>query len=482
MKRDFVKNIGIVSAGPIIAVVAAFIAEPWIARLWSPAVYGVGSYYFNIVSLLSGLLFFRYNYAIVQAKDSRESHNLLVLCILILFLVTIIAFPFYGMITKNLETDFPFHEFKHILCFSIIVDSLSTLLKYWHSGKKQFIVLTQSSVSASLFYIAMKLVFAYFGRADEKSIILIRTLSFVLAFLILLWPYVKHDLKNTFESVSFKGIVRVARNYSQYPRYEYLGFLVNTLSVSLPVILITRYWGPESNGHYVKAYNLIYVFIIFLGDAVNRVLHKETADMVNRGESIGSFLNQTTEYLSRLALLPSVAIILFGPELFSVFLGANWVISGEIARYIAIWALSGIVCTSIVPVYAVLNKQKQYTVFTIVLMFLRALVLIVFGLLEFSITFTIAVFSLVNFAVLFFQSHYILRKAGVNLQDLGKSILSRLIQLIPYILAVIAVKTLFDLSKIYTLVIGTLLAAPYVYMFYIHKSPILSMMRRTRSS
>ena len=55
MKRDFVKNIGIVSAGPIIAVVAAFIAEPWIARLWSPVVYGVGSYYFNIVSLLSGL-------------------------------------------------------------------------------------------------------------------------------------------------------------------------------------------------------------------------------------------------------------------------------------------------------------------------------------------------------------------------------------------------------------------------------------------
>ena len=60
----------------------------------------------------------------VQAKDSRESHNLLVLCILILLLVAMVSFPFYGMITKNLETDFPFHEYKYILCFSIIVDAL----------------------------------------------------------------------------------------------------------------------------------------------------------------------------------------------------------------------------------------------------------------------------------------------------------------------------------------------------------------------
>ena len=92
-KITFIKNVGLVSLGPIIVSLVGFLAEPWISRMWGPELYGLGAYFYSVLQILTPSLFLRYNFAIVQAADHREASNLLILSLLIfsaLFLVVVL--------------------------------------------------------------------------------------------------------------------------------------------------------------------------------------------------------------------------------------------------------------------------------------------------------------------------------------------------------------------------------------------------------
>lgn len=477
LNNEFIKNIGVVSIGPVVSSIVAFIAEPWIARYWSPKIFGMGAYYVNLINLLSGLLFLRYNFAIVQSKNRKEASNLLALCILVMLVFLLLLGLLYNSITSIVLRDFPFDRYSLVLFASASAASLSVLFRFWYSGSKKFVVIAVSSVVMTVSTTIMLLLFGLLGKTNESNMVYIRSLGYILASVVLLFPFVKKDLVNTIRNISVKNLVRVAKLYHRFPVYEFWGFLANTFAFSLPIILVTKFWGQEINGFYAKAYNLLYMFLLVLGDSVNRVLHKETADLVNNNEEISSFLYKTNDTIHRLTLLPAVFIILLGPDFFSTFLGYQWVLSGEFARFISIWIVAAILNMAVVPVYGILNLQKQYTTFTLITLVLRASILIVMGSFKADIVLTIAIFSVANFVILYAQTNYILRAAGVNLHQMLKSLLRPALQLVPYILAIVALKSLFEIPSKLLIVLSAGLALPYIYLFYLKGTPILGLLR-----
>ena len=105
--------------------------------------------------------------------------------------------------------------------------------------------------------------------------ILIRSIAYYCYPLLLVLSFISRDMLQVFRDVSWTGIRSVALKYRDYPRHEYLGYIAGLLSFNLPVILVARYWGTEVSGLYAKAFTILYMFVLLLGDSVNRVLHKE---------------------------------------------------------------------------------------------------------------------------------------------------------------------------------------------------------------
>ena len=81
--KEFARNVVIVSLGPIIISILGFFLEPWIARLWSPEIIGIGAYFNSLLQILTPAMFLRYNFAIVQAETDEEAHNLFFLSLIV---------------------------------------------------------------------------------------------------------------------------------------------------------------------------------------------------------------------------------------------------------------------------------------------------------------------------------------------------------------------------------------------------------------
>jgi len=475
VNNQYIKNIGIISLGPLVSTIIGFFAEPWISRMWGPIPWGVGAYYTSVMNILSGLMFLRYNFAIVQASTKEKAYNLVALSLLIMTLMLVIVAPFYKQISQYGKADFPFEKYGAVMFLSAAITSLAILLRFWFSAQKKLVAISGSMILSSISNTALLLIFGALGKVSEGNMIFIRVLSNVLVTGVLLISFIRRDFWEMLRSVSLKGIVSVAKEFKRYPLYEYWGFAANAVSVGVPIFLITRYWGQEATGLYAKANNILAMMLSFAGSSVNQVLHKEAADIVNRGESPATLLMQTSAGVSRYMIFPSVFLILLAPEFFGVLLGSRWHISGVFTQYMTIWTFTAILSTSVLPMFGILNKQLQLSVFTITTLVLRVLILMGMGRRGADIVFATAVFAFANALVLVIKTMYIMFQSGVNLGKFGAILGKYLLVLLPYIAAVLIMKHLLNLSDLLLVIISVALALPYVYYFYLYKSELADM-------
>ena len=466
-KSLFIKNVGLVSLGPIIASLAGFLAEPWISRMWGPELYSLGAYFNSVLQILTPALFLRYNFAIVQAGNEREASNLLLLSLLIFigfFALVALGYPLLGNCLKG---SFPFGSYKFFFLSSLLAGSLATLLKFWASHHKRFGLQTASTILLQIVPVILLLKLGFERNIGETQMIMVRSIAFYCYPLLLLVSFLWIDARSVIKQASWSGIREVAVKYQDYPKHEYLGFLANLLAFNLPVILIARYWGNEASGLYAKAFTILYMFVLLLGDSVNRVLHKEAADMVSNGKDLAPFINNVFRALVYLSLLPFLLIILVGPELFSVFLGERWLVSGQFAQAMALWSFANLLNLSLLPLYGVLNHQRQYTRFTLATLALLALILITMGMAGAEVVLTLAVFSLVNVVVLLWQTIYIAAKAGVKQNGCLRFLWKRLLELLPLAVVFMVIRQFFNLGTLELIGLAALLSLPYVYLYYI---------------
>ncbi|MDD3143901.1 MAG: oligosaccharide flippase family protein [Candidatus Cloacimonetes bacterium] len=463
----FLKNVGIVSLGPIIAAMVGFFAEPWISRLWGPELYGLGAYFHSVLQIIVPAMFLRYNFAIVQAADFSEAANLLALSLLVFtafFILVALAYPIFGSMMGD---SFPFESYKGLFLIALAAGSIATLLRFWASHHKRFGLQTLSTITLQIVPVALLLVWGFQGSIGEAQMIKVRSIAYISYPLLLIMSFLWQDVAKVWRNVSWLGIKAAAKKFVDYPRHEYLGFLANLLAFNLPVILIARYWGTATSGLYAKAFTIMYMFVLLLGDSVNRVLHKEAADMVNGGKDLAPFIDKVLRALVYLSLLPFILLMLVGPELFSVFLGELWLVSGQFAQAMALWSFANLLNLSLLPLYGVLNRQRQYTRFTLATLALRALILILMGMAGTNVILALAVFSVANVVVLMWQTVYISGCAGVNIKESLVFILKRIMEMLPLVAIFLLIKHISGLGPLPLIACVILLSLPYVYKYYI---------------
>lgn len=448
--------------------------------MWGPELYGLGAYFYSLLQILAPALFLRYNFAIVQASSKSEAANLLTLSLLIFLAFFVLVALGYPHITSLLGGGFPFDEYRFFLLSALLAASLATLFRFWAVYKKRFALFSLSTIILQVVPVFLLLLMGFRGNIGERQMIMVRSVAYYCFPVLLIASFLFRDLRSFAANMDWQGIKYVAKKYIDYPKHEYLGFVANLLAFNLPVILIASYWGTEISGLYAKAFTILYMFVLLLGDSVNRVLHKEAADIVNGGGDLAPFIDTVLRALVYLSLLPLVLVMLVGPELFSIFLGARWLVSGQFAQAMALWSFANLLNLSLLPLYGVLNRQRQYTRFTLATLALRALILILMGMTGTNVILALAVFSFGNVIVLLWQTVYIADIAGVKTKKTVRFILSRFLEMTPLVLVFLGIRYLINLDPLALLLCAMLLSTPYIYKYYIRNFSLYRKVLRSK--
>jgi O-antigen/teichoic acid export membrane protein len=177
-----------------------------------------------------------------------------------------------------------------------------------------------------------------------------------------------------------KRMIKLAKEYRDFPMYSASMNIINSLSLNLPILLLAHFYGIAVAGAYAFAERIISTPLGFVLTALRQVLFQKAAESFNDGNRLIPLYLKITVGLFAIALPPSLAFFIWAPQLFSWVFGSQWFMAGEFAQSLIVWMIFMFCNLPAVLFARIIRIQRKLFFFDLILLVLRAMVLIAGGM------------------------------------------------------------------------------------------------------
>lgn len=411
----FVKNVLIVMSGTVLAQIISFALSPIISRLYSPADFGVFGSFSAVLSVIAAGLTLDYSQAIMIPKQDNEAINLFMLSFLSTISISaccLVACLLAPALIRSLMKTSGFWILA-LLVIGILVNGLNQTFQAWCVRVKSFKHTSASQVIRSVSSNGTQIGLGYLG-GGPLALIFSTNLGEVLASLNL-GRVVLRDLRNLRPVIKWKGLWRLAISYHDFPLYSASINVINTLSMSLPVLLLTQYYGIAVAGSYAFGMRMLSTPLGFIMRSLRQVLYQKACETHSHGGRLVPLYVKFTVGLFALALVPSVIFMIWAPRLFTWVFGTQWLTAGQFAQSLVIWTLFMFSNLPADLFVRIIRMQRKMFIFDVTLLAARTAVLVAGGL-YWPASKTILLFSVVgaimNIIFIAIIGYAVMRKEG----------------------------------------------------------------------
>ncbi len=166
--------------------------------------------------------------------------------------------------------------------------------------------------------------------------------------------------------VPWTSLWQVAREYRDFPLKSVGAGWLNTLTRQLPFYLLPVFFGQAVNGYYFMAYRALMMPLALVSRAIGEVYYRQVALAKHESQAqVTLVTRRTARQLLALGALPTVIVMLLGPWLAGLVLGAEWEAAGVYARWLMPWGFITFVTaplTCLIDLYRRLDVQLLYNV------------------------------------------------------------------------------------------------------------------------
>ncbi len=344
------------TTSPIITQLISFILMPIIARLYSPAFFGL----FNLFSSLSGPLLtfsnFGYHQAIVLPEKDEEASNILYGNIAISFIVSAVFIFVLWQIPESLWADLKIisvKEFWWVIPFTVLFHGINSAFTVWNQRKTKFNFIAISRIINALINKVYILFVGYIGYATTGSLILGSFAGLFIMTFISAIPF----LKNKLFIPNFKEIIIVLKKYKKFPIFILSSDLVFRSTSSIIFILLVYYFSESDAGHYGMAMMLSAAPAILIGTAIGEVFYQKAAAEIENQNRQRVYV-QLFNKLFKLSLFSFIVLGIASEQIFIIFLGQEWQKAGTFTSILCFQMFIAFIMTPIINLAKIYNKQE----------------------------------------------------------------------------------------------------------------------------
>ena len=355
----FARNVWLLAGGTALARAVTAGASPVLARIYSPADFGVFAVFFSMVTAAVVTASFNYDQAVLVPKDDEVAAGLVIwaFCVLLTNTALIaLAVGFFATQIIHAVGAPGLRGYLWLLPISVFGGGAFYILNAWAIRTASFRSLSKRRIWQSVWQVLLQLTIPAItpgplglllgdsvGRG-AGSITLAREMA----------GYVKrHNLR-----LNFGMIRKAAGAYSRYPTYG-LGALLLHISLSvMPPVLIMAHFGAVVTGAYSFTSLVVGIASNVIGSSIGQVYFNKAAVLARTEPAeLLSLFGRTSALCAVIAAGPFACLALFGPTLFATVFGANWVQAGAFARLLAVPYFVIFVASPVFPVLALLQRQ-----------------------------------------------------------------------------------------------------------------------------
>ena len=405
-KGSFSQNYLAVLSGTGVNIIVQILVAPFLTRIYGPEGYGVYALFNALCTNIAMVATFRFPQAFLLPKENENFLALMRIAIITSFSVSIfilIILAIGGETFLRLLNAENLTPYIFVIPFAIFLVAMNQIFGQWQyrlsAFKKSVAIDTSLLVGVRFFNLA----FGWSTGGMQFGLVLGDILGKIAGILLSARLIIQENLSQIFENVSLVRLKKVFREYKAYPFINLPGVWMVLTSEQLPFFLLSARFGLPSLGLLALSISILDLPKRLFAYSVSAVFYKKAVDL--HAESLHQLQLSVKKMFYGLLLLsavPYTIILIFGPELFSVAFGSDWVMSGKLAQYLALYYVLELICVSFDSIFYILRKERQLFYFQASAFAGRLLVLLLalqyFDNLEMCIA-GLAVFNVVLYAL-----------------------------------------------------------------------------------
>lgn len=342
------RNVGKLLSANIIAQAIGILIYPVLTRLYGPSDFALLSLFTTIVGFFVLVATAEYHYAIVLPKEESKARALVYVCLLLLggtVAVLCLAVPFSRAIADLFKAP---DLARWLWLMPVCVGSMGlwNILNYWYIRRKAFTRISGYQITQSVFAASGKIGFGALGWL-QGGMILATVFAPLLSLVVsvtLAWK------KHLGELVPFRReeVRNVAAEYANFPKFNLPRALVNSVGQSLPIWLLTPFFGLEAVGKLSLALMAAFVPLNIIAKACYQVLYQKVSEHVQQRTSVRPVLSRFVLWTGGCVVVGMAIVYIIVPQLVTVLFGAEWMESAAIIRRLfpglVLMPISGSIC------------------------------------------------------------------------------------------------------------------------------------------
>nr|WP_320193891.1 oligosaccharide flippase family protein [uncultured Desulfobacter sp.] len=372
----FLKNVATLISGKGLEAIIGFGLMPVVTRIFSPEDYGVAASLTATATILIPLATLSYQSAIVFTRRPDQEAALfrivLILACLLSFFVVILVKVNDSLSLFTLESGLS--DWLWVIPIYVIIRGAYVCFEQMLIKRREFKWLSSSGV----FSVSAAMVIRLVWGGLQGSCVGILITAYVSGFIIKVGICASRikNLKNFLLSrLEYRTLIAVAREYSDFPKFQMVGSFFRSMANNLPVTLFVTLYSPEVAGVYAMTLALSRRPLEMLLVSYRSVFIQESARIQDDFKLLRKLFLKHTLAISIIGGSSSLILFEGAPKLLPWVLGPKWAGVGIYLQILVPWLFSLLLCLPAASMYIVMRKQRIWAKIIIFESLLRVLVI-----------------------------------------------------------------------------------------------------------
>lgn len=353
MKSQMLRNVTKISSGTMLGQAISIVTLPIFTRLYGATVIGYWTLFTSVAVIVNAFSDLGLSNAIMMDDEGEQSEKLFSVITTISFIISLIVGVGYFVIKSVTPDPSGLHPlFYSIVLFVLIFTQQQVNICYnWLNKKKQYNILMKNPIinNVSVAVIAIPLGLMGFTKYGYY-------IGLVLGQVFTLF-HMRRYLPRIFFDFKFRDHFDVIRSHLTYVKFQMPTYLVAQVKNQAPVFFIRSFFGVEILGYYSVCMRVLNIPVNLLASSIGKVYYQTAAEMKKKGQEVGDFTFRNIKRAMYVAIAPMIVIMSFGDIVCTLFLGNDYVITGNLSRIIVFMTFFQFLMMATQGITIVLEKQ-----------------------------------------------------------------------------------------------------------------------------
>lgn len=388
------KNVLILFTGASVSQVIPFLASPFLARLYSPELFGECGVVLSVAGMFAIVSTLQYETAIMLPRDDEDAFNLLALSLCIAIAVSLLSFVVCSLFAEEIGhalNSFSFKRWVMYVPITVLLSAVFNSFNNWTIRQKNYKSIAFRQVLQSVTQTSVKLGLGIL-KFVSSGLLLGTIAGQVSSSSVLVYKSLKQG-RNLISRVSWAGMKKNALVYKNFPRYTVWQGFLDIANESSLIFLLGSFYGMKMVGFYSFTLALLQKPSQIIGNSIGQVFYQNFSSKLGNSQSIETPTRDLLKNLALIGLLIFVPILLLGGYVFKLFFGDAWYEAGILAQIISPWLFFRFIVSTMSNIAYLKSKQREFFLITTGINISIPLLVLVLSLFRISPFYTFAAVS-----------------------------------------------------------------------------------------